>query len=192
MTLARRETATVEECVAALRGLTDSEWQQLADLARVRATGLGTLDSGDLLHGAIDRMLTGKRKWPRDVPLVVFLRETMRSIASNEWRRLEQRVIVAESEMRPDGAWGDGAVEAAPDVSMAPETRVVAAEMLDQIEGVFRDDAEALAVIVGVTGGQSPDEIRRENAMGEKRYATTLRRIRRRLTAAFGAKGEAA
>ena len=192
MTLAQRKTATVEECVSALRGLTDGEWQQLDDLARVRATGLVTLDSGDLLNGAIDGMLTGKRRWPRDVPLVVFVRETMRSIASNEWRRLEQRVIVGESEMSSDGAAGVGAVEAALDVSMAPESRAMAAETLVRIEGLFAEDAEALAVMVGVTAGKSPNEIQKENAMSEKRYATTLRRIRRRLTAAFGTRGEAA
>ena len=41
MRLAHRQTATVVECKAALRRLSDTKWQELENLARVRVLGLG-------------------------------------------------------------------------------------------------------------------------------------------------------
>ena len=72
--------ATREECAIALHELSDDDLAQLETIARLRAIRLRALDWRDLLHDAIDRLLDGKRKWPKEVPLVVFLRETMRSI----------------------------------------------------------------------------------------------------------------
>ena len=154
--------------------------------------GLASLDRRDLLHEAVIRMLTGKRRWPRAVPLVVFLRETMRSIASDHWRRQESSVVVAESETRVDPETGDGAVALASDVSMEPEARTAAAQTLARIEELFRDDADALAVMAGMASGKSSGEIQEENAMNETRYASTQRRVRRGLARAFPEGGEGA
>ena len=184
-----RELATVEESADALRRLSDADLYRLEQLARLRVTGLA-LDWGDLLNEAIVRMLDGSRRWPRKVPLVVFLRETMRSIASDHWRRLDKSIVAAESTIRADAETGDGGVEMAPDLSMEPEARSAAAETLACVEEAFRDDADALAVIVGMVCGQSPREIQEENAMNETRYASTQRRIRRGLIRAFPEGGE--
>ena len=100
MTLARRDVATPEESVAALRRLSDGDLRRLERLARLRVIGLHAVDWRDLLHEAIVRLLDGSRRWPRDVSMVVFLRETMRSIASDHWRRLEEPVVMARSGAR--------------------------------------------------------------------------------------------
>ena len=186
MTLVQREAATAEECAEALRQLTDAELQRLQQLARVRVIGLEALDWGDLLNEAIARMLGGSRRWPRDVSLVVFLRETMRSIASEHWQRLERSVVMAESEtIRVGGEAGHGAVDMAPDMSMEPEARSLAAETLTRIEVLFDGDEEALQVIAGMASGKSPSEIQQETCMNVTRYASTQRRIRRRLVSEF-------
>ena len=190
MTLVQRETATPEECAAALRQLSDADLRRLDELARMRAAGLAFVDGRDLLHEAIVRMLTGKRRWPTEVPLVVFLRETMRSIASDHWRRRGAAVVVAESEIHADPGIGDGAVAMAPDVSMEPEARTGAAAALTRIAELFKSDRDALAVIAGKVNGKSPAEIQEENAMSKRRYATTQRRIRRGLARLFGEGGE--
>lgn len=62
---------------------------------------------------------------------------------------------------------------------MAPQERVSAAETLARIDAMFRDDADAQAVIAGKAHGLSPAEIQKEHAMNDTRYATTLRRVRR-------------
>ena len=177
----RRETATAEECAAALRELSDADLRRLDELARLRATGLASVDGRDLLHEAITRMLEGKRRWPREVRLVAFLRETMRSIASDYWRRQESAVVVAESETHMDAETGDGVVTMAADGSMAPEARTRSAQALARIEERFKDDGDALVVIAGMASGNSPAEVQEENAMNAREYATTQRRIRRGL-----------
>ena len=190
MTLACREVATAQECAAALRRLSDGDLRRLEQLARLRVIGLHAVDWRDLLHEAIVRLLDGTRQWPRDVPLVAFLRETMRSIASDHWRRLERPVVVAESELGIDGEIDGSEVGHARDVAGQPERQVSADETLARIEDAFRDDDEALKVMAGMAGGKSPREIQEETGMDETRYASTQRRIRRRLGREFPERGK--
>ena len=179
MGLVQREITTPEECAIALQQLGEKDLRRLDEVARIRAAGLAPLEGRDLLNEAIARMLEGRRQWPRDVRLDVFLLETMRSIASEHRRRQESARLVAESELRADSETGDGAIAMAGDVSMAPEARATAAETLAWIDALFSEDADAQAVMAGKTEGMSPAEIQKEQAMDETRYATTLRRIRR-------------
>ena len=189
MGLMRREIATPKECAAALQGFSDADFRRLDEAARLRAAGLASVEGRDLLHEAIARMLEGKRQWPRNVPLEVFLRETMRSIASDHWRRQESARVVA-AEARADPETGDGAIAMAGDASMAPEARTGAAETLARIDALFSDDADAQAVMAGKASEMSPREIQEEYAMNETRYATTLRRIRRGVAGLFEDGGE--
>ncbi len=185
MTLALRDVATLEESAAALRRLSDGELRRLEQLARLRAIGLHAVDWRDLLHEAIARLLDGSRRWPLDVSLVVFLRETMRSIASDHWRRLEESVVMAEAELGVHEETGEGALDNATDPVASPERRTSAAETLIRIEEAFKGDEDALKVMTGMAAGKTPREIREEVGMNEKRYASTQRRIRRRLAREF-------
>jgi len=177
----QRDMATREECAEALRALSDEDYERLEKIARLRVTGLHSVAWRDLLHDALERLLDGRRRWPRNIPLVVFLRETMRSIASDHWRRLDGLVVVAESEMGADGDVNGGAV----DETAQPERRASAEETLARIESAFEGDAEALRVLTAMATGWSPKEIQQEIGIDETRYASTLRRIRRRLRREF-------
>ena len=185
MSMVQRKMATWEECVGGLRQLSEEDYQRLETLARLRATGLYAVAWRDLLHDAVERLLDGRRRWPRNVPLVVFLRETMRSIASDHWRRLDQSVVVAESEMTADCEADIGAVANAMDETEQPERHVVAEETIRRIEDTFEGDGEALQVLTAMASGMSPREIQQKLGMEEVRYASTLRRIRRRLSREF-------
>ena len=189
MTLECREVATREESAAALRRLSDTDLLRLEQLARLRVIGLHAVDWQDLLHEAIVRMLDGSRRWPRDVPLIVFLHQTMRSIASDHWRRLEKPVVVTASQFGADGETGEKVMSNAADPASSPECRASAAETLTRIREVFRHDNDALRVIAGLATGQSPQEIQRDTGMNETRYASTRRRIRRRLVREFPERG---
>ena len=185
MTLARRDVAIPEESAAALRRLSEGELRRLEQLARLRVIGLHAVDWRDLLHEAIARLLDGSRRWPRDVSLVVFLRETMRSIASDHWRRLEEPVVMSEAELGVHQETGEGALDNAIDPVASPERRVSAAETLARIEEAFKGDENALKVMAGMAIGKSPKEIQEEAGMNKTRYASTQRRIRRGLAREF-------
>ena len=189
MTLVCREVATTEESVAALRQLSDDDLRRLEQLARLRVVGLHAVDWQDLLHEAIVRLLDGSRQWPQDVSLVVFLRETMRSIASDYWRRLEKPVVMSESDLAVNRQAGGSALDNAEDPATSPECRVSAVETLARIEEVFRNDDDALMVMTGMAIGKSPKEIQEEAGMNETRYASTQRRIRRVLAREFPDRG---
>ena len=185
MTLEQREVATKDEIAAALRCLSDADLRRLERIARIRVIGLHAVDWQDLLNEAIVRLLEGSRRWPRDVPLIVFLRETMRSIASEYWRRLKAPVVVSESEANTDRVTGDGIVDNTADWTTQPERRASADEVLELIEREFADDADALQVIDGMVRGNSPRAIHEEACINATRYASTQRRIRRRLARMF-------
>ena len=157
----------------------------LEKIARLRVIGLHAVEWRELLHDAIERLLDGRRQWPRNVPLVVFLRETMRSIASDHWRRLDRPVVVAESEMSADGEADGGLVANAVDETAQPERRASAEETIRRIEDAFEGDGQALRVLAAMASGQSPRETQQEIGIDETRYASTLRRIRRRLRREF-------
>ena len=185
MSMVQQEIATREECAEGLRQLSEEDYHRLEKIARLRATGLHAVVWRDLLHDAVERLLDGRRRWPRNVPLVVFLRETMRSIASDHWRRVDQSVVVAESEMVGDGEADCGAVANAADETAQPERQASAKETIRQIEDTFESDSEALWVLSAMASGKSPREIQLEIGIDEVRYASTLRRISRRLRREF-------
>ena len=192
MMLKRRELATRDEIAAALRCLSDADLRRLERIARIRVAGLHAVDWQDLFHEAIIRLLDRSRRWPREVPLVVFLRETMRSIASDHWRRLKAPVVVSESEANTDSVTGDGIVGNAADWTTQPERSASAGQVLEKIEREFADDADALQVIDGMARGKSPQAIQDEACMNATRYASTQRRIRRRLARMFPDGGDLA
>ena len=181
----QREVATKDEIVAALRRLSDADLRRLERIARIRVVGLNAVDWQDLLNEAFVRTLDGSRRWPREVPLVVFLRETMRSIASEHWRRLKAPVVVSESEANSDRVAGDGIVDKTADWTTQPERSASAGEVLEQIEREFADDADARQVMDGMVRGDSPRAIQEKACMNATRYASTQRRIRRRLARMF-------
>ena len=180
------EIASPRESAIALTQLSDADLRRLEQIARLRVIGLYDLDWRDLLHEAVIRLLDGSRKCPRALPLVVFLRETMRSIASDHWRRRHASPILLDAELtRTDGEESAGIVENSPDLTADPEREISAAETLAKIEAVFRNDSDAIFVIGGMASGKSPNEIQEEGDMTSTQYASTQRRIRRTLTRAF-------
>ncbi len=185
MALARQDVANREECATALRQLSDGELRQLEQVARLRVIGLHAVARDDLLHEAFARLLDGSRRWPRDVPLVVFLRETMRSIASDHWRRLNEPLVIPEADLGRQVETGEGTSDIATDTLTSPERQVSAAETLARIKEAFKGDEDALKVMAGMVIGKTPREIQGETNMNETRYASTQRRIRRRLAQEF-------
>jgi len=78
--------ASLKEVSAALAKLNSADMVRLAQFARLRAMGISSADWEDLLHEAIQRALSGSRKWPKKITILAFLLGTIRSVAS-EFRR---------------------------------------------------------------------------------------------------------
>ena len=189
MTVANRKTASTNEIVDALNRLSDADLRRLEMSARFRTIGHNELDWRDLFNEAVIRLLNGSRHWPRDVTLVTFLRETMRSIISDYRRGRRNRPVLLETELQSGDDRNYDVVENTPDLTGNPERQASDDEILAKIEAVFRDDPEAMLVITGMACGKSPTEIQEGADMNSTQYATTQRRIRRTLTREFPDKG---
>ena len=181
-----RKVASKQAVVDGLRELSDADLRRLERIARLRAVGLHEVEWRDLLHEAVARMLDGARQWPEDVGLVVFLRQTMRSIASEHWSRRRISPVLSEAQLQDPSEEAEGSLlDAVMDPTADPERDAVAAEALAQIEQAFKGDLEALHVLSGMAIGKSPREIQEEEHLDARRYASVQRRIRRTLARVF-------
>jgi DNA-directed RNA polymerase specialized sigma24 family protein len=79
----------------ALDRLRPADIVRLSELARNWARGLLGHYADDMLNKAFDRVLSGRRPWPSDVPTPAFFSGVMRSIAS-QWRREGARESLIE------------------------------------------------------------------------------------------------
>lgn len=165
-----------DRLASALRALGEADLVRLKTIAQLRVRELPGMQWADLLNEAVLRALEGTRRWPPHVPLVVFLAGIMRSLADEHWRQHRVRLALFAA-----AAPIDGVIDAAPD----PEREMIARQALVAVDRLFRDDAEALQLILGLSNGLTAEEIQHACAMDATRYATIRRRIRRRLLGAF-------
>lgn len=159
--------------------LSSADSARLAQLARLRCLGAVGLEWQDLLHEAFIRVLDGRRRWPRDVPFVAFIAQSMRSIAS-ETRQADKVEFGALTEHE----FGDdhGTVNVVARTDITPEREMAGRQMLIEIEALFAEDAIGLSVLEGLARGDSAGEVQAQLGLDPTTYASTLRRIRRRLT----------
>ncbi|TXH42854.1 MAG: hypothetical protein E6Q92_05725, partial [Burkholderiaceae bacterium] len=170
---------SAEEVAAVMEGLSTDDSVRLAQLARLRCLGALGLEWQDLLHEAFIRVLDGRRRWPRDVPFVAFMAQSMRSIAS-ETRQADLVEFGALDEHEAGEEQGPAAVLAKTDIT--PEREMAGRQMLLEIEALFAEDAIGLAVLEAAARGDSAAEVQVRLGLDSTAYASTLRRIRRRLT----------
>jgi len=58
----------------------------------------------DLINEAVMRILNGKREWDEALDFVPFMRWTMRSVASAEWKKASRHVPLDAETENPDGS----------------------------------------------------------------------------------------
>lgn len=181
MSKARRdadEAATPAEVANALRTMSSADRVRIERFARLRSAGLPGWDWEDLLHEAIDRALSGVRKWPRSISMVEFMCGTIRSISGDIWREGRQRGNAGVTSLSP----GPDFEINVPDHRPGPEREVIARSMLSEIFRAFQDDGDALSVLRGLADALGPEEIKKRGDMNAKRYASAQKRIRRRIS----------
>jgi hypothetical protein len=169
---------------AALRTLGDGDRVRLMRFAELRARGLPMVEASDLLNEAIARALS-TRRWPSHISFLRFMLQTIRSVASEHWRRLEpvsrEADLLGTRGVEQDGGYLSP-LENIPDPASQPDRIVLALKTLAEIEGLFRDDTEVLAVLSGRAMGEAPAEVRRRARMTPTQYASAQKRLLRMLS----------
>ena len=143
------------------------------------------IEAEDLLQDAFVRALEGRRKCPRNVDVVRFLAEAMRSIASDALKAQARRPVLCpvpesgEDELPFDPP--DPRPNAEQELAVAEETGRIKRAILD----LFNDDLEAQTIAEGTMDGMEGEELRSCTGLDEKAFATKRRLVRRRIVKAF-------
>lgn len=176
--------ATTDEVAQALATLSGPDVARLNLLAKVRARYAPGLDWRDLLHDAIDKVLDGTRKWPRDVQFLPFMREVMRSLASEHRRKWTQGPVTTEADLQIPRD-GSSLLAGAPSEHPGADRNVEAQQLVDMVRALFDHDDAAVAILDGLFLGLDPSEIQSRAGLTPTQYSSAQRRIRRSLARAF-------
>jgi DNA-directed RNA polymerase specialized sigma24 family protein len=157
-----------------LRRLRQPEIVRLAALARTWARGLRQHDGDDLLAETFERVLSGRRPWPADVPLPAFFSQVMRSIR-NQWLQEDRRELLRED---LTGYAGDDDTE-------DPGTSYETGHLIARMRRKLADDPPALGVLDHILADSDRAEARAALGMDATGYDTARRRMVGRLFKAF-------
>jgi hypothetical protein len=166
-----------EEMVAALNALSASDKLKLRAIEKVYLSGTG-FSPKELLHEAMCRGIFNARKCPRDVPVMAFVVQTMRSIANHDREERHRETT--------DGSPHEMADEVMPVMFSSspatPEEIILDRESTDMVGGIlscFDGDEEAQMVILGWSGDRRGKELREFVGVDQAALDYAIKRIRR-------------
>ena len=169
--------ASPADCTQALSALGDADLLRLKRFAQYRAAGLPQLDWQDLLHDAIDRALSGRRRWPRAISFVLFMQQTIRSLAHEHWRRRVEGPTLTVADLNAGQAL---TYDTAADLEApTPEQLVEVRDSVRAVYDLFSGDQLIHTVLDGLAEGLTPEEIMSKTSLTAVAFASARRKIRR-------------
>ena len=144
----------------------------------------------DLMHQAMYRLLSGKRKWVKGVPFVACLYTVARSIAhaARTDSASQNESLEALQQFDPDltrsagGASGFYA-ESAEEVAMHNERFHLCQLAADSIRELMNDDPIGRLVLAGVLSDMTPEEMREVYQIKESAIKAARQRVHQHLKA---------
>lgn len=146
---------------------------------------LGLIDPDDLLQEAFLCALDGRRNCPRDVDVVRFLAEAIRSLASNHFKSLKRKSELFIISSADDDDQQFDPVSDKPNPEQAFISDQEAAAINSSILALFKDDEIAQIIIEGDMEGMDPNEIYELTGLDKTAFASKRRLIRRRIDKAY-------
>ena len=168
---------TIDALRAAIAALTEADYKRLHTLSHVFAK-LSELTAEELVQEAVMRALEGTRRCPADVPVIVFLGNAMKSIASSARRAASSpRLHVAL-----DMTGTDGLAQVLESEQRSPEQCVLAREdfqgRIAALDALFAEDTEAQMLIEAIKDGAQGADICALWGWNSGQLATVRRRVR--------------
>jgi DNA-directed RNA polymerase specialized sigma24 family protein len=170
-----------DEVVAAFDSLSPDDKLKLGAIEGIkrRETGFGR---GQLLHEAFCQVVLGKRRCPRDVPLMAFLVQTMRSLASHDRER--RRKIGSLDAVPREGL----AMPAATSANQTPEAAAANVHSRDIVEAIFNifdGDEKAQLVVMAWAEGCRGAALREATDLNQAGVDYAAKRIRKKMKALY-------
>jgi len=175
---------TQKEFFDAFEALTLTEKMGLEVYASRCAEGTQYSDSMDIIHEAVVRVLDGRRHWPRDVSLVVFLANCVKSIASASRSRYEAghySMDVLQVEENGDRPLSHEPCESTEEVALRRERQRLSEAAFDFVRNLLADDFDGIRVLNGMVAEISPKDMRVAFNLDAKDFAAARQRVMNRL-----------
>lgn len=175
---------TREELEESIAAFSNADRLRLRSAAQLYA--IYPVEPDELVQEALCRALAGTRKCPRNVSVVRFVAEAIRSIAHDEFRKVENR--------RDEVSVDDETIEN-PD-SITPqepgptaEERMILNEQYQETENrlleLFEDDEEAQLIILGMLSGAEGVELKEATGLDQTGFNSKRRKVRRTMNKAI-------
>lgn len=173
---------SAEELIAAYDALSATDKLKLDRIEGIRRGGTG-FKRGELLHKAMCGAIFGDRRCPRDVAVVAFLAQTMRSIASHERERLARNTplheVPREGEAAPAATAVSKAVDVMAVVEMERTTR--SKDTVETILALFADDETAQLILLGWIDNCRGETLRELTGLNQSELDYKIRCIRSKM-----------
>lgn len=174
---------SLEEAKAYLQSLTNEEYLQLAQLARMWSKSVPGMDPVELVNEGICRVAEGRRRWPRGVDFARFFHQEFRSIANAERKSRAREVSDGDPVgSNSDAEFGDSeVVQGTGNVTSDPEASVYAERVFSGVMEALAGDQDALAIAMGRAEGKTEREICETFNLDQSRYGAGRKRLARTL-----------
>jgi RNA polymerase sigma-70 factor (ECF subfamily) len=176
------DTLSLDEITAAIEMFTDADWLRLKIAAQYFSyEGRCGRDWSDLQNEALVRALDGRRKCPRNVSVLTFLGNVIRSIASDS-DDLDKTLRSHELDAAQETVTGAITLKAPPDpLASTFDAKRLFKEAVDLFEG----DTVAQTLFEGDVDGMEGQELRELVGLTQTEFDSKRRYVRRRLNAHF-------
>ena len=176
------DSLSLEEITATIEAFKDTDWLRLKQAARYFSyNGRSGRDWADLQNEALVRTLDGRRKCPRNISVLTFLGNVIRSIAS-ESDELDKALRSDELEAAEETVTGAIALKAPTDpLASTFDAKRLFKEAVDLFEG----DTVAQTLFEGDVDGMEGQELRALVGLTQTEFDSKRRHVRRRLNAHF-------
>lgn len=178
--------ASKEQFIEALWRMSDEQKAGIDSTARHYASGRsGYTDGDDLLNEAIYRVAEGRRKWPIDVPIEVFLINVMRSIVSATRQRSDMSREHRSYDDADDCEEGFAldSFPSAEDQALVAERAFLGGAAIKFARRTLAGDRIALNVLEGLTADFSAADMREAFDIDKRQLHAARQRVMSRLTA---------
>jgi DNA-directed RNA polymerase specialized sigma24 family protein len=177
-----------EEFAAAYNRLKSADRSRLMKEKIVYSFG-NVISNEDLLHEAFIRTLAGERRCPRDLDIIVYLQQTMRSLASEQarvWQRTHQTPLREDGEASGKIAEHVRDHRPAEDHIIKEQRQKIIRERVAMIFERFADDPTARQFLTLILKGKRGAELQKELNLDDVAYATLRRKVKRRCEKLIG------
>jgi CheY-like chemotaxis protein len=172
----------------AIEGLTIEDKLRLKRAAafwiKVRGLAIRNISADELLNEALLLTLIGAedaqrgRHLNRNVHLVRYLKEAMRSISTNWKRQSERETHFREFPTHDAEGREQSSLHQIKSHEVAADRNLIAKEEVARILTICQDIPDATPVLLGLYEGLKPNEIRQKYGLDETRFASAKKRIR--------------